>query len=247
MDALSKNQLKNLLAYTTQKKQLDENLFVVEGEKMCNEALNASAHIIITCATADYYNSHNIGNSSQKNYIVTNDQLLRLSNMKSPNKVWMLVERPIIPLPIKASLTIALDSLQDPGNMGTIMRIADWYGIRHIVCSRNTVSCYNPKVVQASMGAIFRTRIDYLELTEWLNDQATLGTRIYGATLDGTSLYNTRFDKPAVIVVGNEGAGISPNVASCIGQRITIPNIGGTCESLNAAVATAIICSEFYR
>ena len=131
--------------------------------------------------------------------------------------------------------------------MGTIMRTADWYGIRRIVCSRDTVSCYNPKVVQATMGAIFRMEVIYCDLAEWLGNAAKEGYATYGALLDGEPYQAAALQRPAVLVIGNEGKGISGEVAASVQHRLTIPNIGGTCESLNAAVATAILCSEFYR
>ncbi len=273
MKSLSKNQLKALAAYRVQKRCDEEGLFVVEGVKMCGEALASDFTIRAVCATADYLASlPKLGNEV---YEVSPEQLERLSCMRTPNKVWMLVERKTesgkrkaesIPGKVgmnpqdpqdfasKASrstsggqLTLALDGLQDPGNMGTIMRTADWYGIRHIVCSRDTVSCYNPKVVQSTMGAIFRTRVEYVDLAEWLEAAAARGTATYGALLDGEPYSKTTLQRPAVLVVGNEGKGISPRVAAAVQKRLTIPNIGGTCESLNAAVATAILCSEFYR
>lgn len=252
MNALSKNQLKNLAAYRLQKRCDEEGVFVVEGVKMCNEALMSDFTIRTLCGTAEYINSVNDKlTRCGEIYEVTAEQLERLSNQRTPNKVWMIVERRTP----RASgehfngerLTLALDGLQDPGNMGTILRIADWYGIRHIVCSRDTVSCYNPKVVQATMGAIFRTRIDYCNLAEWLDEAANKGYATYAAMLDGEPYQTATLEQPAALVIGNEGKGISPNVAANVQHKLTIPNIGGTCESLNAAVATALLCAEFYR
>ena len=131
--------------------------------------------------------------------------------------------------------------------MGTILRTADWYGIRQVVCSNDTVSCYNAKVVQASMGAIFRTAVHYCHLETYLHDCASRGYAVYGAMLDGEPLYSSRLLQPAVLVIGNEGRGVSEGVAASLTHRLTIPNIGGTCESLNAAVAAAILMSEFQR
>ena len=287
MNALSKNQLKNLAAYRLQKRCDEDEVFVVEGVKMCNEALMSDFTIRTLCGTAEYINSVNDKlTRCGEIYEVTAEQLERLSNQRTPNKVWMIVERKTENgewrtengerrtengerktengerrtengerltengerrTENRERLTLALDGLQDPGNMGTIMRIADWYGIRHIVCSRDTVSCYNPKVVQATMGAIFRTKIDYCDLAEWLDEAANKGYATYAAMLDGEPYQTATLEQPAALVIGNEGKGISPNVAANVQHKLTIPNIGGTCESLNAAVATALLCAEFYR
>ena len=251
MNCLSKNQLKNLAAYRLQKRCDEEGVFVVEGVKLCHEALLSDFAIRIVCGTAEYMQSNIDGlDRCGEAYMVTDEQLERLSLMRTPNKVWMLVERKKENSKSKiqnSELVLALDGLQDPGNMGTILRIADWFGIRHVVCGTGTVSCYNPKVVQSTMGAIFRTHVDYCDLAQWLGEKNNKGIDTYGAMLDGSDLYKTTLRRPAVLVIGNEGQGISPTVARNIKHRITIPNIGGTCESLNAATATAILCSEFYR
>ncbi len=249
MNSLSKNQLKNLIAFRQQKRCDEDGVFVVEGVKMCDEALQSSFKIITICGTTEYLQSHrSILPPSSDIYEVNGEQLERLSNQRTPNKVWMLVER-VYPAPNTTAntLVLALDGLQDPGNMGTIMRTADWFGIRRIVCSHDTVSCYNPKVVQSSMGAIFRTNVEYCDLAEKLDSLSKEGFSIYGAMLDGESIFKAEKKSPSVLVIGNEGHGISEKISSKIERRLTIPNIGGTCESLNAAVATAILVSEFYR
>ncbi|MBQ6236660.1 MAG: RNA methyltransferase [Bacteroidales bacterium] len=250
MSSLSKNQLKALAAYRIQKRCDEEGVFVVEGEKMCHEALASEHKILVICATADYLATAPNATVAGEVYEVSSEQLERLSSLRTPNKVWMLVERRAESGKRKTEsegrLTLALDGLQDPGNMGTIMRTADWYGIRHIVCSRDTVSVYNPKVVQATMGAIFRTRVEYVDLAEWIDEANKKGIATYGAMLDGTDYRSATLQGPAVLVVGNEGRGISAPVAARLRQRLTIPNVGGTCESLNAAVATAILVSRFF-
>ena len=253
MNSLSKNQLKNLAGYRMLKRCDEEGVFVVEGVKMCDEALRSGYAIRAVCGTVDYVQTHNeaLTHCGGEVYEVNDEQLERLSSQRTPNKVWMLMERRTESGEWESGsgerLILALDGLQDPGNMGTILRTADWYGIRHIVCSRNTVSCYNPKVVQSTMGAIFRTKIMYCDLAEWMDKAEEMGAAVYGATLDGKPYQNAAVSHPAVLVIGNEGHGISPSIASRIKHKITIPNIGGTCESLNAAVATAILVSEFYR
>ena len=252
MEQLSKNKLRQLAAYRIQKRCDEEGLFVVEGPKLSMEALTSGFVVRVVCATEVFWAGHpDIGLSEgSEAFVVSQEQLERLSNQRSPNRVWVLLERKrdeASLLPRGAALTLALDGLQDPGNMGTILRIADWYGIRDVVCSRDTVSAYNPKVVQASMGAVFRTRFRYTELAEWIKEAAVRGAAVYGAFLGGEDIYRAELESPAVLVIGNEGNGIRPEVAESITRRVTIPNPGGTAESLNAAVATAILCSEFYR
>ena len=255
MNSLSKNQLKNLAAYRQQKRCDEEGLFVVEGVKLCTEAMASDFTIRTACMTSDYitmaegrHMAERLEQTGCETNEVTGDQLERLSNQRTPNKVWMLVERHAVAPDSNASnLTLVLDRLQDPGNLCTILRSADWFGIRQIGCSHDTVSCFNPKVVQATMGAIFRTRIDYCDLVDYISAEKKNGTPVYGALLEGDDIYHSSLSTPAILVVGNESRGISPSVASLVDTRLTIPNIGGTCESLNAATATAILLSEFCR
>ena len=270
---ISKNKLKELAAYRQQRRCDEEAVFVVEGPKMCAEALASSFNIRVVCATEEWRvesgewrtesgerrveseewrtesGERRVENGEWRTesgefYEVSQAELERLSNMRSPNQVWMLVERPanFSLLTSHSSLILALDRIQDPGNMGTIMRTADWYGIRHIVCSSDTVSCYNPKVVQASMGAIFRTCVEYVDLPQWLAD---CGMTVFGATLNGEPLTPgaelVSEDHPAVLLIGNEGRGISDEALTAVTRPVTIGNIGGTAESLNASVAAAIL------
>ncbi|MBQ0015788.1 MAG: RNA methyltransferase [Bacteroidales bacterium] len=240
---ISRNKLRELSVYKQSKACDADNVFVVEGVKLCEEALVSKAVIKVICGSEKWFFEHPNVPVNAECYTLNTADLERLSSMRTPNEVWMLVER----LDILAStnnngLILALDHLQDPGNLGTIIRTADWYGIRHIVCSPDTVSCYNPKVVQATMGGIFRTRIDYLPLEQWL---ASCGMPIYGALLDGQDIRYQKLATPAVLVIGNESRGITANTQQYVTHRIAIPNIGGTAESLNASVAAAIIIHDF--
>lgn len=245
---LSKNQLKTLAAFKLQKNCDEHNLFVVEGVKMCHEALLSGFTIRTVCATDSWWSTLQLGLPPACScYSVDNAQLERLSALRTPNKVWMLLQRDVPPAASASdSVVLALDGLQDPGNMGTILRTADWYGIRNVICSHDTVSCYNPKVVQATMGAIFRTHVDYCDLADRLQQAAASGTATYGAMLDGEPYHVASLQHPAILVVGNEGRGLSPAVADAVRHRLTIPNVGGTCESLNAAVATGILLARFF-
>ncbi len=236
---ISKNKLKELAAYRLQKRCDEEAVFVVEGPKMAAEAM-ASAFVIRTvCATAEWLSVHADSIVASETFEVSPMELERLSNFKTPNQVWMLLERKQ-PKDFRDSkeLILALDKIQDPGNLGTMLRTADWFGIRHVMCSSDTVSCYNPKVVQSSMGAVFRTQVDYVDLPQWL---ASCGIPIYGASLQGQPLNNTLAHTPAVLLIGNESRGISPEAMSQVTHPVLIPNIGGTAESLNAAVAAGIL------
>ena len=240
---ISKSKLKELAAYRLQKNCDEEAVFVVEGPKMAAEAMASGFAVRTVCATAEWRTEN--GERRTENgecYEVSPSELERLSNFKTPNLVWMLVERRTESGERRTEngLTLALDRIQDPGNMGTLMRTADWFGVRHIVCSRDTVSCYNPKVVQASMGAIFRTRVDYVDLPEWL---ASCGLPIYGASLQGKPLSSFLFPltSPSVLLIGNESRGISPEAMASVTHPVLIPNLGGTAESLNAAVAAGIL------
>ena len=247
---ISKTKLKELAGYKQQKHCSEENVFVVEGVKMCAEVLAAKCPVKYICATNSWLAQHPDLPAEAEVHEVDREALERLSGLKTPNEVWMLLPRQTNSQfsIVNCQLSIALDRLQDPGNLGTIIRTADWFGVRHIVCSPDTVSCYNPKVVQSSMGSLLRTRIDYCPLPEWL---AACGMPVYGALLDGDDLWGGTVPLPstegAVLVIGNEAAGISPEVQKYITHRVKIPNIGGTAESLNAAVACAILTAEFLR
>lgn len=215
---------------------------------MAAEAIASAFPIRTICATALWLEAHAEAINGIETFEVGKDELARLSAMKTPNQVWMLVDRPTtgrIALPPVLPLTLALDHLQDPGNLGTIMRTADWYGIRHIVCSQDSVSCFNPKVVQASMGAIFRVAVEYVSLPQWLSH---CGMPIYGATLHGFPVADTPLPcGAAVLLVGNESRGISPEAMTMVNHPVSIPNRGGTAESLNASVATAILIDRLWN
>lgn len=243
---ISKAKLKELSRYKLAKNCEADQLFTIEGTKMVEEAIITEQSLRTLCATSEWLANNKIPDTLTNCEIheVTEADMERISNFKSANSVWALVERKeAIQTQTNARTPIlVLDHIQDPGNMGTIMRTADWFGCRTIVCSTNSANCYNPKVVQATMGAIFRTQVIYTDIVKYLKE-STLP--IYGALLDGTDVYQTPLQGPAILVIGNESKGISPEVRELITHPICIPNIGGTAESLNAAVATGILCSLF--
>ncbi len=212
---------------------------------MAAEALASGFDIRVVCATSEWLSAHPNSAVATETFEVSPAELERLSNFKTPNQVWVLVERNtefrISNFEFQNSkLILALDKIQDPGNLGTMLRTADWFGVRRVVCSRDTVSCYNPKVVQASMGAVFRTQVDYVDLPEWL---ASCAMPVYGASLQGEPLPATHYPLPTnkVLLIGNESRGISPEAMAHVTHPVLIPNLGGTAESLNASVAAGIL------
>ncbi|MBO4588511.1 MAG: RNA methyltransferase [Bacteroidales bacterium] len=252
MEPISKSKLKELATFRQQKFCDLHNLFVAEGEKLASEIMAMGIHVQTLCATRVWLEAHSAmwldkGLCSSM-YLVTDEQLQRLSSLRQPNEVWMLLERQVCEIHNSqfkiqnSKITLALDRLQDPGNLGTIIRTADWFGVRHIVCSPDTVSRFNPKVVQSTMGSLFRVSVECRDLAEWL---PSCGMPVYGAVLDGDDLRSVVTATPAVILVGNESRGISSSLQPFLTHRVTIPNIGDTCESLNAAVATSILLSHW--
>ena len=183
---------------------------------------------------------------------LTPEEMKKVSRFKTPSGVIALVEQPayrLDPPALLHDLVLALDGVQDPGNLGTIIRVADWFGIRHLMCSPDTADCYNPKTVQATMGAIFRVQVHYTALPAFLNEAAKI-IPVYGATLDGNNIYTQTLAQQAVLVLGSEGRGISPKVSAQLTAQLYIPSyppLRSGSESLNVATSAAIICAEFRR
>lgn len=225
-----------------QKKFRDQSgLFVVEGEKMVAEALASRFQV------EKVYRKEEIGEAA----------MARISGLSSPSPALALVHRPadlsLGKLPAKG-LFLALDGIRDPGNLGTILRIADWFGIDAVYASEDTVDIFNPKVVQATMGAIFRVRFHYCDIPALCREAVAAGGKVYGTFLDGENMYGKTLDNgasaPAVIVIGNEANGISAATGACVSDRLYIPPFPAGdpgSESLNAAVATAVTVAEFRR
>lgn len=249
MEKLSKNKLRLLLSFTKKKARDEKNLFLAEGNKLVRDLL-PYFHCKTIVGTVDFFKKEEIRLESDC-YIATKEELERLSLTRSPQAVWALFERKEHNLnlsELKEKLSLALDGVQDPGNLGTIIRIADWFGIENIICSSNCVDLYNPKVVQATMGAIARVKIHYTDLVKLMDSVGDLP--IYGTFLEGDIIYETPLSSNGIIVMGNEGNGISEEVKQRITQKLFIPNYPSnrkTSESLNVAVATSIVCSEFRR
>lgn len=244
---ISKQKISFYKSFHSKKTRQTEQLFIVEGNKMVTELCASSFEIDSIVATNDFINS--LSKIPDCKIIETNNESIsKISLLQSPQQAWALVKypKPAILNNTNSSLIIALDSIQDPGNLGTILRIADWFGITQIWCSEDCVDVYNPKVVQASMGAIFRVPIIYTNLINAIS-QSILPS--FSANLIGENIYTTQLPKAGIIVMGNEGNGISDEVLSITSNKLHIPNFnaGPSSESLNVGVATAIICSEFKR
>lgn len=246
--AISNNEIRKVKALQQKKFRDESGLFIVEGEKMVDEAVESPFHVEYV------YRRDEIGEEAMK----------RISSLASPSPVLAVVRKPedtyvadpssLGNLLDKGGLFLALDTIRDPGNLGTILRIADWFGIDAVFAAKDTVDVFNPKVVQATMGAIFRVKLHYVDLPEVSDMVIGRGGKVYGTFLDGKDLYkrelSTGKDAPVMIVIGNESEGISSEMAAKVSDRLYIPPYPKDCsgsESLNAAVATAITVAEFRR
>lgn len=241
MLGLSKNKIKWLRSLHLKKNRDSFGLFIVEGEKLVQEAIKFSpGEIELVIHTSDF----TVEDALYENILVSEDELKQVSLLKTPNKALAILKKSQFSLPRKTDeLILALDGIQDPGNLGTILRIADWFDIKNIICSNQTVEQYNPKVVQSSMGAIFRIQIHYTNLENWIKES---GLPVYGALLEGENVYTMKLPSQAVLVLGNEGSGISRELIPLITNAISIPRFG-IAESLNVSVAAGILVSEFKR
>lgn len=251
---LSKNKIKFIQSLSRKKVRTQENAFLIEGNKMVLEALSSGLVIQSIIATPSFLSENQISSSNQFEMIeCSQEELKKASLLTTPQQAMAVVQIPKNPVSfdeLTNQFSLALDFVQDPGNLGTIIRMADWFGIEYLLCSENTVDCYNPKVIQASMGAIFRVRVHYLDLSGLIEKANQQHFPVYGTFLEGKNIYLTPLPENGILVMGNEGNGISPAVAKKIGHKIHIPSFAlgsNGSESLNVATATAICCSEFKR
>ncbi|HXB10717.1 MAG TPA: RNA methyltransferase [Bacteroidia bacterium] len=252
---LSKAEIKLIRSLQLKKHRVEEGLFVAEGKKMVEELLKSPIEITQVYVCNDYQDMDDIllDLQDEKKYDlleVSREELEKISSLTTPQGILALCKIPaegqVLP-DFAKELVLVLDDIRDPGNMGTILRIADWFGIRHIYCSAESVDVYNPKVIQASMGSIVKLQVHYTDLITMLNE-AGEGIPVYGAVLNGKSIYEENLRPNGLLVIGNESTGISEDVFKFITKPISIPiyNTNGP-ESLNAGVATAILCAEFRR
>ena len=247
---LSKNKIKFIRSLELKKYRKEENAFLAEGHKLVGDLLGHFRCRLIA-GTPEWFKK-NPDLRAQETIEVTREELAKASLLKTPQDVLAAFEIPQAETDasvIEHSLCLALDDVQDPGNLGTIIRIADWFGIGHIFCSPGTADVYNPKTVQATMGALARVKLHYCDLKA-LAGSLPKGTPLFGTFLDGENIYEAPLDGHGLIIMGNEGKGISAEISQLTNRRLLIPNYpqgNATSESLNVAVATAIVCSEFRR
>ena len=251
---LSKNQAKYIRSLTVAKFRKANGQFIAEGTKLVIELINSSLKVVTVFALPSWIQEHLLPIEGRDFEIVevTEREISMISSLTTPSAVLCIVKIPALiinPENISQELVLMLDDIKDPGNMGTIIRTADWFGIKTIICSENCVDIYNPKVVQATMGSIARISIFYTQLFPFLANLPS-GVIVYGSMLDGDILIDKKLEKKGIIIIGNESRGISPELLPHITEKIKIPSFSdasGHAESLNASIATAIICYEFRR
>ncbi|MDQ3111478.1 MAG: RNA methyltransferase [Bacteroidota bacterium] len=258
---LTKSRLSLLRALRQKKYRNDHGLFVAEGDKLVPEILQSSFAVETVYATEEWMKENSkIAKNAREVITVSKDELTRISSLVTPQRVLAVAVIPQYTLDeteLLNTYSLLLDGIRDPGNLGTIIRIADWFGIKDIICSPDSAEAWNPKVVQASMGSLLRVRIHEMEPVQFLQnlEKASNGKMpvVYGTFMEGESIYQAKFNSSGVIVIGNEANGISAETEKLIGKKITIPfvplynNEKGRPESLNAAVAAAIVCAEVRR
>jgi len=248
---LSKNSIKYINSLRVKKIRNDNNLFIAEGERLIGEIIESQLKVKTIYYNSDW--SSNIKSFDFECVEISNDEMKKISGLTTPSKLLAVVNIPnysISDCKIDNSLALALDDIQDPGNFGTIIRLADWFGIDSILCSNNTVDAYSPKVVQTCMGAISRVKTIYCDLEKTLQDSKKINLPVYGTFMEGANIYNENLPKNGIIVMGNEGNGVSKGIEKFITKKIHIPSFASnrtTVESLNVAMATAIVLSEFRR
>lgn len=241
---VSKAQIKWVRSLQQKKCRDEAKLFVAEGDKCISELLSAFE---VAMLVAD---GRSTLNKAEQVLVADESEIAQMSSLRTPQgSIAVLKQRDCAPCPTdEAHLIVALDGVQDPGNLGTIIRTCDWFGVHRLVCSKDTADCYNPKVVQATMGALARVRVEYVDLPAWLRQQHV---PVYGTLLDGLNLYDQAAipaRQEGIIVMGNEGKGISEDVRPLITHPLFIPRTEpDTVESLNVAIATAVTLAEFRR
>lgn len=246
---LSKNKIKYIRSLDQKKVRKEEKVFLAEGPKLVGDLLG-----VFPCrylAGVREWITQNPVTSAAEIDEVTREELGRASLLKNPQQVLAIFEQPryvLDPEQISQTLSLVLDDIQDPGNLGTIIRLADWFGIENIICSPSTADVFNPKTVQATMGGIARVKVHYTPLPDFISSFENLP--VYGTLLNGENMYTQALSEKGLIVMGNEGNGISPEVEKLITHKLFIPNYPPgqvTTESLNVAIATAVVCAEFRR
>lgn len=251
---LSKNKIKFLRSLSLKKNRNTEKLYIAEGKKLVYDLLEASQNIKEVYCTENLVKTMEIrGLDKNRIHVAEISEIKKASNLKTAPEVIAVVEisgNDVKPEELINDLSLALDGIQDPGNLGTIMRIADWFGIKNLICSENTVDVYNPKTIQATMGAVARVNVTYTCLPVFLESAIKLNIPVYGTFMSGKNLFKEKFEPTGIIVMGNEGKGLTKEVADMVTEKIHIPSFPpgiSTSESLNVAMATSIVCAEFRR
>jgi RNA methyltransferase, TrmH family len=254
-EMLSKTKISYIISLQKKKVREEEKLYVIEGDKLVKEFLEARVPVRMLVAKPEFLNSlpqvhrQGIAEVIPASY----EELKKISSLTTPHNALAVIEMPEInadTADLKKGLTVALDTVQDPGNLGTIIRAAAWFGIKNIFCSPDCVDIYNPKVIQSSMGAILHVNVFYTDLLVFLDTAAKNKTRIFGALMDGESIYSYKLDNHGIILLGNESKGISEELMPYITDRIKIPKLTGVergIDSLNVSMAASVIFSEFTR
>jgi TrmH family RNA methyltransferase len=239
---VSKNQIKLITSLQQKKYRIANKLFFAEGVKGIQELLDSDFELDHMYTTQNDFDEV----SKEKKTIISENDLKKITALATPNSCLAVFKMPTEKPVLETGLIVALDSIRDPGNLGTILRLCDWFGIQQVLCSKETVDVYNPKVVQATMGSIARVNINYIDLNTFL---ATTKLPIFGTFMDGSNIYKSELPKQGIIIMGNEANGISTELEKLVTSRLTIPRFGNLqkTESLNVATATAIVLSEFRR
>ncbi len=247
---LTKNTIKRIVSLQVKKFRKEYGVFIAEGSRLIDELVESNLEIKELYFTSQW-KSNNIRKAVHSE-MVSDDEMKKISALSTPSNVLAVIGIPeysIDEIDFPNELVLALDTIQDPGNLGTIVRLADWFGINSIICSRETADIFSPKVVQSTMGAITRVKVIYCDLAEELTKLKSK-VPIYGTFMEGSNIYQTELKPKGVVVMGNEGNGISPEIEKLVSQKIHIPSFASNrtnVESLNVAAAAAIVCSEFKR
>jgi len=247
---LTNAEIKHLKSLQLKKFRDEHNVFIAEGPKAVDELIKSDFKIERLLGLESWITSNQakLAALAISAETITEKELNRISGMKSPSSVLATVQIPTLEPDIQMlnqDLNLMLSDIRDPGNFGTIIRTADWFGVGQILCSRECVELYNPKVIQATMGSFTRVKVVYTDLHTILSQLKDIP--VYAAVMDGENMYKQKLESKGVIIIGNESHGISPGLNKNITHKITIPSVGKTAESLNVAVATAVICGEFRR
>ena len=239
---VSKNQIKLITSLQQKKYRIANKLFIAEGVKGIQELLDSKFELDHLYTTQNDFDAV----SNDRKTVISESDLKKITALATANSCLAVFRMPADKPIIKTGLIMALDSIRDPGNLGTIVRLCDWFGIQQIICSKETVDIFNPKVVQATMGSIARVNVNYIDLSDFLKET---NLPIFGTFMDGENIYKTELLQEGIIIMGNEANGISPELEKLVSDRIAIPRFGKLqkTESLNVATAAAIVLSEFRR